>query len=108
MSALFGYLRGAAVALSLVVTSSACEHPAPPKPPELTKLQREFMTSATVPLANRVYMEACLNRFRDGDWEYCLRQMPQGARCTSGGPSVLETAAGTAIGIGAAKVLSGK
>ena len=77
---------------------------------ELTLLQQELKKTFT--LEEQVLFEECMNS-PDYRTEYCIdnRISERRSRCvrtSTSGNSVIETAAGTAIGIGAAKLILGK
>jgi hypothetical protein len=79
---------------------------------EFTALQKEYL--ASLPLEGKVYMEACLDN-TPNLMDYCMKYYHRELRqsgCTqeiqkTSGPGIGTIAAGTALGVIGAKVLTG-
>jgi len=94
----------------LILTIVGCEDA--PKPRVLSSIQVQYMES--LPIEQKVFMEDCLSsEYRN--FHGCQTTMyeslglkPPAPRSPKAGNGVLETAVGTAAGIGAAKIIFGK
>lgn len=100
--------------LFLVLLVSCERRPEVKKERVFTSLQSEYL--ASLPLDKKIYMEGCLAKNPEiYDFNYCMDKLNNSFGLTkptqiqtSGENSVLGTAAGTAVGIGAAKLLFGR
>ena len=73
---------------------------------QLTEIQVNFLKSAS--LEFQAYMDTCLEGNYEEMYTYCYKNFLKINNGCSKGSSVLKAAAGTAIGIGAAKMILGK
>lgn len=74
-----------------------------------TNLQKQYL--ASLPLEGQVFMEGCLNQWSNMNgqiFNFCLRDYKKlGVPVNSTGPGIGTIAAGTALGVIGAKVLTG-
>lgn len=94
--------------LLLILMVSCVERPIATGHTKLTATQKEYLAGSTLEV--RAYMDSCLDsQFRYFD--NCLeayKEMGKIQSSSGSSNSILKTAAGTAIGIGAAKLILGK
>ena len=92
----------------LLLTLIACgQNPEVSQMEKLTLNQKEFLAQAS--LEARAYFDSCLSKSYK-DFEYCFERFKSFGVTEKHykGSSVLKTAAGTALGYGAAKMIIGK